>query len=119
MMFFSENGFPMEEFVRRRIGPVIRRDELEYFREIRLLEEMRVTLMIAGLAEDGSRFLIRNEFWRADGTLSATVTSAGGWLDQNLRRLVAPPETLLAALRLLPRTNDFQQLPSTIKAATG
>ena len=111
MMFFSENGFPMEEFVRRRIGPVIRRDELEYFREVRLLEETRVTLMIAGLAEDGSRFLIRNEFWRADETLSAIVTSAGGWLDQNLRKLVAPPEKLLAALRLLPQTKDFQRLP--------
>ncbi|HZN04369.1 MAG TPA: thioesterase family protein, partial [Candidatus Polarisedimenticolia bacterium] len=61
MMFFSENGFPMEEFLRRRIGPVIRRDELEYFKEVRLLEELRVTLVMAGLAEDGSRFLIRNE----------------------------------------------------------
>jgi acyl-CoA thioester hydrolase len=78
MMFFSENGFSMDEFIRRKIGPVIRKDELEYFKEIRLLEELRVTLAIAGLAEDGSRFLMRNEFWRADETLAATVTSAGG-----------------------------------------
>ena len=66
MMFFSENGFPMAEFVRRRIGPVIMKEEIEYFKEIRLLEELRVTLVSAGLAGDGSRFLIRNEFWRAD-----------------------------------------------------
>jgi len=119
MMFFSENGFPMEEFVRRRIGPVIRRDELEYFKEVRLLEELRVTLVMAGLAEDGSRFLIRNEFWRADETLSAIVTSAGGWLDLDLRRLVVAPERLLAALRLLPQTADFQRLPSAIKSEGG
>jgi len=91
MMFFSENGFPMAEFVRRRIGPVIMKDEIEYFKEIRLLEELRVTLASAGLAEDGSRFLIRNEFWRADETLAAKVTSAGGWLDLSLRKLVVPP----------------------------
>lgn len=119
MMFFSENGFPMEEFVRRRIGPVIRRDELEYFKEVRLLEDLRVTLVMAGLAEDGSRFLIRNEFWRADETLSAIVTSAGGWLDLDLRRLVVAPERLLAALRLLPQTADFQRLPSAIKSEGG
>lgn len=115
MMFFSENGFPMAEFLRRKMGPVIRKDELEYFKEVRLLDELRVTLMIAGLAEDGSRFLLRNEFWRADETLAATVTSAGGWLDLVLRKLVVPPEGLLAALRLLPQTVDFQRLASTVK----
>jgi acyl-CoA thioester hydrolase len=119
MMFFSENGFGVDEFIRRKIGPVIRKDELEYFKEIRLLEELRVTLAIAGLAEDGSRFLMRNEFWRADGTLAATVTSAGGWLDLALRKLVAPPEGLLAALRSLPHTQDFQRLSSSIKSGSG
>jgi len=117
MMFFSEHDFPMEEFIRRKIGPVIRRDELEYFREIQLLEEMRVTLVIAGLADDGSRFHLRNEFWRADGQLAATVTSAGGWLDLSLRRLVVAPEGLLAAMRALPRTEDFQVLASSTKSS--
>jgi acyl-CoA thioester hydrolase len=49
MMFFSENGFPIDEFIRRKIGPVILKDEVEYFKEIRLLEELRVTLAIARL----------------------------------------------------------------------
>jgi len=119
MMFFSENGFPMEEFVRRKIGPVIRKDEIEYFKEVRLLEALRVTLTIAGLAEDGSRFLIRNEFWRADETMIAKVTSAGGWLDLTSRKLVVPPDALLAALRSLPQTEDFQILPSSIMSVGG
>ena len=116
MLFFAEHGFPMQEFLRRKIGPVIRKDELEYFKEVHLLEELRISLALAGLAEDGSRFLFRNEFRRADGKMAATVTSAGGWLDQTLRKLVAPPEALLAALRLLPQTDDFRALPSHIKA---
>ena len=119
MMFFSENGFPMEEFIRLKIGPVIRKDEIEYFKEIRLLEELRVTLGIAGLAEDGSRFLLRNEFWRADGKLAAKVTSAGGWLDLSQRKLVVPPAALLTALRSLPQTEDFQALSSSIKPGGG
>jgi acyl-CoA thioester hydrolase len=115
MMFFSENGFPMAEFLRRRIGPVIRKDDLEYFKEVQLLEQFRITLRIAGLAEDGSRFLFRNEFRRPDESLIARVTSAGGWLDLASRKLVVPPSALLTALRSLPETEDFQVLPSSIK----
>jgi acyl-CoA thioester hydrolase len=115
MMFFSENGFPMTEFVARRIGPVITKDEVEYFKEVGLLEAIRVTLSLAALADDGSRFVIRNEFLRADGTPAARVTSAGGWLDLSRRKLIAPPAELLEVLRILPRTDNFQVLQPLIK----
>jgi acyl-CoA thioester hydrolase len=116
MMFFAENGFPMEELMRRRIGPVVMKDEVEYFKEVRLLDPLRVTLLSAGLAEDGSRFSLRNEFWREDGKLIARVTSTGGWLDLATRRLVLPPEALLTAMRSLSPTEDFQVLASSIKS---
>ena len=115
MIYFSENGFPMTEFMRLRIGPVIMKDELEYFKEVQLLETLKVTLSQAGQAEDGSRFLLRNEIYRSDGKLVARVTSAGGWLDLSARRLVVPPETLLKAMRSMPKTDDFQLLASSIK----
>jgi len=110
-MYFAEHGLPIEAFLRLRIGPVVRKDELEYFREIRLLEEVRVTLAAAGLAEDGSRFTVRSEFWRPEGTLAAKVTSSGGWLDLAARKLVVPPEVLQTVLGAMPRTDDFQVLP--------
>ena len=115
MIYFSENGFPMAEFVRLRIGPVIMKDEVEYFKEVGLLETLKVTLDQAGLAEDGSRFLLRNEFYKTDGKLVARVTSAGGWLDLAARKLVVPPDALLQAMRTLQKTDDFQVLASSIK----
>lgn len=115
MMFFAENDFPMAEFMRLRLGPVIRKDEIEYFREVSLLDELTVTLTIAGLSEDGSRWLMRNDFFRPDGKPAARVTSAGGWLDLKERKLTTPPEKLLEALRELPKTDDFQTLPTSIK----
>jgi acyl-CoA thioester hydrolase len=111
LMYFAEHGLPMEEFIRLRIGPVVRKDDIEYVREIRLLDGMRVTLATAGLSEDGARFVMRNEFWRTDGTLAARVTSSGGWLDLEARRLVVPPDALRAAQSELTRTDDFQLLP--------
>jgi acyl-CoA thioester hydrolase len=115
MMFFAENGFPMREFVARRLGPVVRKDEIEYFRELALLQEFSVTLAMAGLAADGSRFVLRNDVLDADGKLCARVTTTGGWLDLGARRLVAPPAGLLAVLGSLPRCEDFRELPSSLK----
>lgn len=115
MMFFAEHGFPMDEFVKRRLGPVIMRDELEYFKEVHLLAPLRVTMLLAGLAPDGSRFLIRNEFWREDGKQAARVTSAGGWMDLAARKLTVPPDALLNAIRALPKTEDYKDLPTSLK----
>lgn len=112
MLFFSEHGFPAVEFRRRQLGPVVRRDGIEYRAEIGLLEEFTVTLTAAGLSPDGSRFALRNRFERADGKLAALLTSTGGWLDLKRRRLTLPPAELLEALRLLPRTEDFRELPA-------
>lgn len=108
--FFAERGFPAEEFARLRIGPVVKRDELEYFREFRLLEPVRVTLAVAGLNEDVSRWRIVNEFYRPDGVLAARVTSHGGWLDLAARKLAAPPPALAEAMRQLAHSADFQAL---------
>jgi acyl-CoA thioester hydrolase len=110
MMYFSESGFPMAEFVRLKIGPVVMRDEIEYYREVNLLDEVRVTLSLAGLSGDGSRWKLQNEFFLPDGKPSAKVTSTGGWLDLSIRRLAVPPEPLLVCMQSLARTADFQAM---------
>jgi acyl-CoA thioester hydrolase len=115
-MFLMENGFPMEEFLRLRIGPVVMKDEIEYFKEVGLQQQIKVTYALAGHAPDGSRFLLRHEIFRPDGTLSARVTSTGGWLDLAERKLVAPPPALLSAMNSLEKTSDFVVLPSSIRA---
>jgi acyl-CoA thioester hydrolase len=117
MMFFAEHGFPVKEFEARKIGPAILRDELQYFRELHLMDQIRVTLKAAGLSVDGSRFLFRNDFFRmSDHVLAARVTSMGGWIDQTRRKLVAPPQALKALLESIERTDDFSVLESLIRA---
>ncbi|MCI0394218.1 MAG: thioesterase family protein [Chloroflexi bacterium] len=114
MMYFEEQGFPVREFGRLAIGPVVRKDEVEYYREMKLLEVVEVMLELAGLSEDGSRFRLRNVFYRPDGKVAAQVTTTGGWLDLQARRLTAPPAELLAALQGLARSEDFEALPNSI-----
>jgi acyl-CoA thioester hydrolase len=111
LIYFASGGFSIEAFAQLQFGPVIRREELECFQELRLLDEVRVTLLVAGLSEDASSFRLRNEFWRENDTLAARLTSVGGWLDLTSRRLIAPPPALAAVLRGLERTSDFENLP--------
>src|ERR1700736_2030343 len=91
MMLFAENGFPISELARLKIGPVAMRDELEYFKEVNLMQEFIVTAALAGLSDDGSRWAIRHEFTRTDAKLCARVTSVGGWLDLKRTKLAFPP----------------------------
>lgn len=64
------------------------KDEVEYFKEIHLMEDFTVTLTLAGLADDRSRFAVRNEFFRT---------------------------ALHNAIRSLQKTKDFQVLASSLK----
>ena len=109
--FFAEHGFPPTEFRRLAIGPVVRKDELEYFREINLHDTVTVTLAALAMSADGARFALENEVWTPAGERAAVVRSTGGWLDLVARKLVAPPRPLLAAMLLLPRAADFVELP--------
>ncbi|MBI1772798.1 MAG: thioesterase family protein [Burkholderiales bacterium] len=112
MMYFADCGFPIAEFMRLRMGPVVMKDEVEYFREFHLLDEVTVTLSLAGLSEDGRRFKIRNEFFNK-GKLAARVTSLAGWLDLNARKLITPPDNLLEAMRQTTHAEDFVILPDS------
>jgi acyl-CoA thioester hydrolase len=115
MMYFEENGFSVGNFKKMLIGPVIMKDEIEYYKELRLLEDLEVQHLIAGLSEDGSRFRFRNDFYRNDGKKAASVTSTGGWLDLSLRKLIVPPHSLCEVMQGLVRTEDFEILPNSIK----
>ena len=105
----------MAEFSRCRIGPVVMKDEIEYQREVNLLQEISVTLQIAGLSTDGSHFIVQNEILRLDGKLCGRVRSTCGWLDLANRKFTTPPEALLAALNAAVTTSDFVVLPTRIK----
>ncbi|MET3134133.1 acyl-CoA thioester hydrolase [Oxalobacteraceae bacterium GrIS 1.11] len=115
MIFLAEKGFPVSEFQRLQIGPVAMKDEIAYFKEVMLLDPLRVTLEVAGMSVDGSRWILRSDIIRSDGKLAARVSSVGGWLDLTARKLTVPPPALLAAWHSVSRTDDFQELNSSIK----
>jgi acyl-CoA thioester hydrolase len=119
LAYFAEHGVPLADFQRLGVGPVARRDELEYFRELHHGEAVTVTLVLTAASADGARFALVNEVHRGElaadaagaDTLAARVTTFGGWLSLATRRLTPPPAPLLAALRAMPRAAGFAELP--------
>jgi acyl-CoA thioester hydrolase len=109
--FFAEHGFPPTEFRRLAIGPVVRKDELEYFKEINLHETVTVTYAALAMSPDGARVTLENEVFNAMGERCATVRSTGGWLDLRARKLIVPPPALTDAMRMVPRAPGFVELP--------
>jgi acyl-CoA thioester hydrolase len=108
MRFLSDNGFTMDEFVRRKLGPVVLEDRIVYRKELKLLEPFRVDLELAAITRDGRRMKVRNSFFReADGASVATVESVVMWLDLITRKPVAPPDDLKNTWMRLHRGEDF------------
>jgi acyl-CoA thioester hydrolase len=115
MLYFDSIGLGVKKLIEMRIGPVIKEDRIEYFRELMMIEEFKGTHQVAGLAPDCSRYRLRNEFWKLDGKLACRVTSTGGYIDLDKRKLTAPPAHVQEVLRAIARTEDFEELPSSIK----
>jgi acyl-CoA thioester hydrolase len=114
LLFFAEQGFPTAEFTRIRVGPVVVRDEIDYRREVALLAEIDVTLALAGVSPDGSRWIFHTEV-SAAGVLCARMRNSGAWIDLDSRKLVAPPEALRSAVESMERTRDFETMRSVIR----
>ena len=115
MMFFAENGLQMDEFSRLKVGPIVFKDEVEYFKEINLLDKIKISIATAGMSADCSRFIIRNEFFRSDGKIAARINSYGTWIDLAERKVIVPPEKLQMVLKALPKTEDYKEIPSAFK----
>ncbi len=114
LMFFAENGFPVAEFARLRLGPVIVREEIDYRKEVNLLDPIEVTLALGGLSPDASRWLLETNV-RRDGKLCSRIRASGAWLALDARRMATPPPALRAALEKLEQTADFETLRSAVR----
>lgn len=96
-------------------GPVVLRQESRYYNEVRFGDTVTDTLSLAGLSEDGSRWIIRHDFARSDRAKAAMLNVEGTWIDLQTRDAIVPPADLIAANVRLPRTKNFKDLRSLVR----
>ncbi|MBC8084097.1 MAG: thioesterase family protein [Hymenobacter sp.] len=108
--YLADQGFPMQEFARLSLGPVLFREDTRFLKEIGISEAIRVTAELGGMSADGSRWRIIHTIYKADGRQAATVTVDGAWLDLRLRKLTLPPAELTAVFADFPRHTDYADI---------
>jgi acyl-CoA thioester hydrolase len=111
LAFLTEKGFPWSRFVEDGIGPVIQREEIDYFHELHLGDAVELDVKALGGSPEGGRFKLSHDFYKPGGKHVARIVLRGGWLDLRRRKLTQPPDDLRRALDSLERGEPFEELP--------
>lgn len=108
MMILSENGLTTEKLEELQIGPVLFREEAVFRREIRLEDVITVDVELLKATPDYSRWSIRHNFVKADGSLAAVINIDAAWIDMVKRKLAVPDEFMQKIFANFPKPDDFE-----------
>lgn len=87
--WISAAGFPMEELQRRQILPVVVNININYRRELKMLEQVKIISKLTYVGE--KRFVIRHELYNQKGELSSDGDFTMVMIDAKERRAVKLP----------------------------
>lgn len=97
-----------DEIANLRIGPILFKEELTYLKEVRMNEQVKVTVELKRYRADGARYSLISHVIRSDGALSAMILVEGAWLDLKQRKLCTLPGAMQEAFIKIPKTVDFE-----------
>lgn len=103
----NEIGLSLDEFAQSKIGPILFREELQYFREIRLDEFIRVSLQLTKLNTSNGRFSFRHLVYKENDILAAEINVDGAWLDLSTRKLTNIPSEWYTFMNKIPLAEDY------------
>jgi len=106
----NQLGLSLSEFSKMKIGPILFREELNYYREISLDEYIKVTVEISKFNRKNSRFSFRHEIFKQYGVRAAVVVVDGAWMNLVERKLTAVPDAWLPVLDKIPRSEDYVEI---------
>ena len=106
--FLSAYGLSTHLMLEQHVGPILFREEAIFRKEVRPGDQLYITTAITKLRRDGSRFSFRHELIRArDGAVCAVMNIDGAWINTQLRKLTAPPTTVVELMEGAPKAEDF------------
>jgi acyl-CoA thioester hydrolase len=108
MMFLSERGLTTQKLEEFQIGPILFREEALFKREIRLEDNISIDIEIVKTMADFSRWSLRHNITKADGTLAAVLNIDGAWIDMAKRKLAVPNEFIQKIFSSFPKSPEFE-----------
>ena len=105
-------GLSLKELSRQKIGPILFREELTYYKEIALNETVRVAVEMTKFDFSNSRFSFRHTIYKQNDTIAAVVMIDGAWMDLVKRKLTVIPQAWMAIVDKLPKSADYTAIPA-------
>ena len=111
LAFLSKYGFNEKEFVKMKMGPVLFKESISYYKEVPGGDAIDVTVSVSGLSDDGRKWEIHHDLFRSsDGEKVASLKASGAWLDLVQRKVTPPPEKLFDTFKSAHKSEDFRSL---------
>lgn len=110
MAYFHDKGFSHEILVAHNIGPVIFYEHVYYLREVLPGSQVRVSLEIKGMSEDGMFFEFHHNFYDPNGKHLAHCEMMGAWIDLGTRKLTPLEPELLRKFSEFEKAEGFRTL---------
>lgn len=113
--FLNSHGLTSQKFEEIHMGPILFREEAVFKREIKFGDSVSVDVELVKASADFSRWSMRHNFIKPDGTLSAIINIDGAWINITERKLAKPTDFIQQIFSDLPRAVDFTVIELTKK----
>lgn len=107
MSFIIEHGMTLERMNSLKVGPILFREECVFRKEILAGEVVVVNVFLTKSRRDGSRWSVKHEIKKADGSVAAMMHADLAWMDILARKLTVPAEAK-NLVELFPKAHDFE-----------
>jgi acyl-CoA thioester hydrolase len=114
--FFTQHGFPPQKFTELGIGPIYTAIHAQFLREVRIGETVTITYALAGLSAQGGRWRVHHDVLKANGKKAVSIDIEGTLLNLSTRKPGLPTAELTQIFGLIPRTQDFEILPDSMRS---
>ena len=106
--FLNEFGLTSQVMQQLQFGPILFREECVFRKEIRIGDEIKINLDILWSKKDFSRWSIRHQITKDEGTNCALLIVDGAWMDVRKRKLATPPEKVHEVFSQMPKAESFK-----------
>lgn len=105
--YLEEHGLSTGLMQQLKFGPILFREECVFRKEIRLGDNLGITVQMAKAKPDFSRWTIQHQFMK-NGQPAALLTVDGAWMNTELRKLAALPDEARPVFEGMPRAENFE-----------
>lgn len=98
---------PLNELVASGYGPVLFHEDTTFRREVFMNEQITVDCAALAFRQDLKVWKFRQQVWKQNEELACIIIATGAFMDLRQRKVVVPPEKIIAMLERIPKTEDF------------